>query len=353
MALQNFINSDLYRVWKHLEILEGTLGQLSFMVDNQYGGRVERKLEKDLVEDFLILSVFSRVIKQDASLLSIALGLRYPLKASFVNKLATILVESEEFESLGKEQFWDIQEQPDVIVKFSQVNEISKIRHLFKTLKISLRTYYQCGIFHPISIQNLKKGTLGFILKNLKFSDAGALFEFLQAFWALASHYHSTFDACLNEEPGWDFNSYGEIGSNASSEHFARIWLDGVQAALWAKRLGDMCAENCGSSLPDEKLMANMNLIVLWISEQAVPTLGNLKALTAQREMQTLVNNCFQTLNHCRDGILLGRNKIFRDSCTTRYLTGTHNPEAVEYLMQYVGFLTRTFLSAKHNFFIS
>lgn len=198
MALQNFVSCDLYRSWKHLETLEWGLGQLSFMVDNQCG----RKFTKDLVEDFLILSVVSRVIRQqDVRVLSIALGLQYPLKASFVNKLATIL-ESEEFESFidWEKHFWDIQEQTDIIVKFSsQVNEISKIRHLFKTLKISLRMYHQCGIFHQSSIQNPRKGSLGFVLKNLKFSDAGSLFEFLQAFWALGKYIYYHINNKCNE----------------------------------------------------------------------------------------------------------------------------------------------------------
>ncbi|OXA50457.1 Midasin [Folsomia candida] len=138
VALQNFVSCDLYRSWKHLETLEWGLGQLSFMVDNQCG----RKFTKDLVEDFLILSVVSRVIRQqDVRVLSIALGLQYPLKASFVNKLATIL-ESEEFESFidWEKHFWDIQEQTDIINVPSMRNLSSELYSKPKEGKFGIRT---------------------------------------------------------------------------------------------------------------------------------------------------------------------------------------------------------------------
>jgi hypothetical protein len=315
--------------------------------DNQYGKSSQSLV---LLQDFLILSVFSRVVKHDARALSTALGLRYPVKGSFLDKLANVL-DSVKLGSFvdWKQESWDIQELPHVIAKFCRANELegkkqSNHGHLLKTLKASLHLYYQNEVFQRDSsistaaLANLNKGTVGFVAKNVKFSDAGDISEFLHCFWNLVMNFHSIFEACLK---GGGRNSLIRLGepqeslSNDEFDEYAKLWLDGMKIPLWGKRLNDLCGRKCTGKLPNEKVIANINLLIQWISEKVLPVLRSMgDGIASSNELKVLLEKCFKTIDHSGDHNLLQRNKILRGVNEFRPFLTIENASSLELLMR-------------------
>jgi len=339
-SLQNFLSSQLYRLWKYMEVFKSSMEcQEILSTGNQSTGKFNGNSE--LLEDFVIVSIFSRIVRHDASTLALALGMKYPRKRSLLGKLADVLDSGEWETSVDwKHYCWDIQELPHIIAKFSSVNEEQKQiygRHLLQSIKTSLNLYYQNQVFrgHLLSVRGApKRATFGFIAKNSTVAETGNIFELLQSFWNLVTSFESLFERSLKSTHSTN------SAPSLRVDEYAKMWLSGMKVPLWGKRLNDLCERKCDGKLPSEKILANVNLLVQWISEQVLPTLTSISGLgtAAPHEFSMLLENCFKSFGHTRNYKLLRQNQLLRCMNEFQSFFTPENASSVELLMRYVKF---------------
>lgn len=284
-----------------------------------------------LVEDFLLVSAFSSVMKQDVGGLSLLLSKLYPHKSNFVKKLTTVLettcssylpeLEGSFMQWISLYNYGDIQGVAHLMLKFADGNRVEQGKFLDAQMKASLRLHAENEIFHSITspsfqLQHLKRGTLGFVAKNTKRTDSGNLFEFLFGFWQIVTEYEKLVDACLCSPYSQRRNRDGdESSSGAIVAQYSGVWMKGMIAVLWRKWMMELIQEEFNLKRPSEKLKSNVALLVQWIGEQVVPALDAIKGIdnsSEGKELENLVQKCLEPLDHCGDRMLLQKSASFR-----------------------------------------
>lgn len=284
---------------------------------------------RKLVEDFLIVSVFSSVMKtpQDIGGLFLAVSNLHPVKSNFAKKLTNVLEttcsssSSSQLESfMSTYNYGDIQRVAHELVKLADAGEDQVGRVLDTHMKLSLKLHAENEIFQLEKVtSSLAKTCLGFAAKNVKKTDSGNLFEFLYGFWQIITKYENLVSSCLSSEFSERRIDTEKLSSSGIVAHYSHVWLNGMKLVLWRKWLMELIEKEFNLKRPSEKTKSNAALFVQWLGEEAVPALDAIKrgidsdATSEQAgELAALVEKCLEPLDHCGNRMLLERNSSFR-----------------------------------------
>lgn len=292
--------------------------------------RMDSQQQRKLVEDFLIITVFSTSVREDVPGLLLAVGKRYPAKSTFASKLTTLLVSSWA-QSRGEGRDVDLKSSGSPFTQrdFQRVGHLmgklgdecqeGQERLLAAELKLCLRLHSENEILTPSTTllpdeTKLKRGSLAFVARNVKRTDAGNLCEFLHAFWEIVGRYDKLLHTCLAGPFSTNRNEAQKSGDDLVTK-YSHVWGKGMMAMLWVKRITDLVREEFSIKRPNEKLKANMALLVQWIGEEVVPTLDAITGIDNSeegRELALLVRKCLEPLDHSGNRNLLQRSTAFR-----------------------------------------
>jgi len=314
ISVPNYINSQLYRVWKQTEILETAFQTPSIISILE---SINSKLtDKTLLEELLFLALFLRIGPSDAKALAAVLNSKFPkFKNEVGTKLAGILM-SVFREGVHQSLPWDPQWKPYFLAKYPSSESLpEKISlEIDETVKTSLRLHRH--LFKRSESEDWKTGTFGSharIINQGKFLHENS-FQSSKLFsnsWSLLEKFDEVFLRGLNTERR--INS----GTLKSPSDYGSLWKRGMTAFLWRARLFTFAHSSYNFNSKNEKLNSNLILIIQWIGEDVVPFLFDLNQRVGA-ELKNLVASCLDQDDGENHKALLEAGKCFRKASNTK-----------------------------------